>query len=291
MVNEKSPDPSVFLSYAADDREFAIRIAEALEARGVNVWYDLSVPIGDSLSDLIFQLISASDYLVVLISPNTKGSDWVTYELTTAVSKQLTARDITIVPVLIADAEIPGFLNTYQHLDCRKDVERGIERLIDQISAAPDIDFSRLTPEAFEGLVADLLARLDFTNIARPSAIKDVGYDIRADYQRTDPFGLTTTETWLVECKFYQRSRADLRTIAQFLVTLFMLERSNRGLLVMNSQLTSVALEHLANFKSKTGTDVKVIEGPELKRLLIKHRDLIRKYFVKDEAEGDESNH
>lgn len=291
MANEKSPDPSVFLSYAADDRAFAIRIAEALEARGVNVSYDLSVQLGDSLSDLIFQLISASDYLVVLISPNTKRSNWVTYELTTAVRKQLTARDITIVPVLIADAEIPGFLNSYQFLDCRKDVERGIERLIDQISAAPDIDFSQLSAEGFENLVADLLARLEFTNIVIPARMKDVGYDIRADYKRTDPFGLTTTETWLVECKFYQRSRANLKTIAQFLVTLSLLGRNDRGLLVMDSQLTSVAREHLENFQSKTGTDVKVIEGPELKRLLIKHRDLIRKYFLKDEAERDESNH
>ncbi|MDX6383831.1 MAG: hypothetical protein QOK48_1404, partial [Blastocatellia bacterium] len=240
-------------------------------------------------SDLITEGISASDYLVVLISPNTERSNWVTFELSAA--EQLTARDITIIPVLIAEAPIPISLNNYLYLDCREDLGRGIERLIDQISAAPNIDFSRLTPAAFEDLVADLLARLDFRNIVRPSGTKDVGYDIRADYQRTDPFGLTTTETWLVECKFYQRARANLRTIAQFVVTLSLLERNNRGLLVMNSQLTSVALEQLANFTSKTGAEIKVIESPELKRLLIKHRDLIKKYFSKDEAEGDEPNH
>src|SRR5437588_12382029 len=139
-MNEQSPHPKVFLSYATDDRGVAIKIAEALKARGVNVWFDVSIPIGNSLSHRISELISASDYLIVLISPNTKKSDWVTYELTTAVRKELTARDITILPVLIADAEIPGFLHTYQYLDCRIDVERGIERLVDQISAAPEID-------------------------------------------------------------------------------------------------------------------------------------------------------
>lgn len=289
-MNEQTPHPKVFLSYAAEDQEFAIKLAEALVARGVNVWYDLSVPIGNSLSHHISELLSASDYLIVLISQNTKRSDWVKYELSTAIGRELTARDITILPVLIADAEIPSFLHTYQYLDCRADVERRIERLVDQISAAPEIEFSRLTPQGFEKLVVDLLARLNFTNIQLPAAIRDVGYDIKADYLRTDPFGLTATETWLVECKFYQRSRADLRSIAQFLVTLSLLERNNRGLLVMNSQLTSVALEHLANFKSKTGTDIRVIDGPALKRLLIKHKDLVRKYFLTDEAEGNESS-
>jgi len=289
-MSEQSPHPRVFLSCATEDRGVAIKIAEALEARGVSVWFDLSIPTGNSLSRRISELISASDYLIVLISPSTKKSDWITYELTTAGRKELTARDITILPVLIADAEIPGFLHTYQYLDCRVDVERGIERLVDQISAAPDINFSLLTHEGFENLVADLLAELNFTNIERPPRFKDIGYDIKADFLHTDPFGLTTTETWLVECKLYQRSRADLKAISQFLFYLSMLEPNNRGLLVMNSQLTSVALEHLANFKSKTGTDIRVIEGTELKRLLIKHKDLVRKYFIKDEAEGNESS-
>lgn len=287
-MNEQSPHPKVFLSYATEDRDIATRIAKALEARGVNVWYDLAVQVDHSLIHRISELISASDYLLVLISHHTKKSDWVMYELATAVKKELTARDITILPILIDDAEIPGFLHTYQYFDCRSEVERGIERLVDQISAAPEIDFSRLTPEAFESLVTELLVKLQFTNIARPSVFKDAGYDLKADYQRTDPFGLATTETWLVECKFYRQSRADLKSISQFLVHLSVLERTNRGLLVTNSQLTSVALEHLANLESKTGKDVRVIDGTELKRLLIKHEDLVRKYFLKNEADSNE---
>src|SRR5437868_2812252 len=121
-MSEQSAHPRVFLSCAAEGRDVAIKIAEALEARGVSVWFDLSIPVGNSLSRRISELISASDYLIVLISPNTQEFDWVTYELTTAVRKELTARDITILPVLIADAEIPVSLRNYQYLDCRVDV-------------------------------------------------------------------------------------------------------------------------------------------------------------------------
>src|SRR5437588_12116925 len=100
-MSEQSPHPRVFLSCATEDRGVAIKIAEALEARGVSVWFDLSIPLGNSLSRRISELISASDYLIVLISQNAQKSDWVTYELTTSARKELTARDITLLPVII----------------------------------------------------------------------------------------------------------------------------------------------------------------------------------------------
>jgi hypothetical protein len=287
-MNEQSPHPKVFLSYASEDRDTANRIAEGLGKRGVETWFD-AVPLGQSFSRRVTEAISASDYLVLLLSPRTMESDWVKYELDAALTKELTARDITILPVLIADTEIPAFLQGIVYLDCRNNIEQGIERLVEQISAAPEIDFSRLTPEKFENLVAELLTKLNFTNIARPRRLSETGYDIKAEYIRTDPFGLTVTETWLVECKFYQRSRADLKAISQFLLYLSILEPSNRGLLVINNQLTSVAQEHLANLNLKTGRDVRVLDGTELKRLLIKHKDLVGKYFLKDEAQGNES--
>jgi len=288
-MNEQSLQPKVFLSYAKEDRYVAIRIAEALKARGVNVWNDSSILLDNSFSRSLNELISASDYLIVLISPHSQNSEWVMYELTAGVRKELTARDITILPVLLADTEIPYFLRNYQYLDCRADVEHGIEQLVDQISAAPEIDFLQLTPETFEFLVADLLTKLNFQDVRRPPRLTEAGYDFKADYAQTDPFGLTTTETWLVECKLYHRARADLNSISRFLFHLSLIEINSHGLLVTNGQLTSAAKEHIENLKSKVGKGIRVIEGPELKRLLIKHKDLVRKYFLKDEADGSES--
>jgi len=66
-MNEPDPYPRVFLNYATEDRGFAIKLVKQLEARGVNVWCDLSLPIGKSQSDRIPELISARDYLIMLI--------------------------------------------------------------------------------------------------------------------------------------------------------------------------------------------------------------------------------
>jgi hypothetical protein len=287
-MNEQSSQPKVFLSYASQDGNVADKIARALDKRGVIVRRDISILEGSFPLEHIHDLIAASDYLIVLLSPNTKKSDKVMYEMSTAVAKELTARDITILPVLIADVEIPGFLYQYQYLDCRIDIEQGIERLADQISAAPEIDFSQLTWEKFEDLVADLLAKLDFKNIEKQRATQDAGFDMKADYSLNDPFGVPKTETWLIQCKLYKKSRADVKTISQFLFSLGILASNYRGLLITNSQLTSVTQDHLAHLETKVGKDVRVIDGTELKRLLIKHKDLVRKYFLKGTAEGNE---
>lgn len=287
-MNERTQQPKVFLSYAAGDKEAATRIAYALIDRGLNIWFDLGTPAGATFDSSIFEAISASDYLVVLLSPNSVKSKWVEYELKAAMDKQLAARDITILPVLIADTEIPPLLQKYQYLDCRKDVELGVERLVDQISAAPEIDFSKLTWEQFEDLVMDLLAKLNFRNIEKQPFLKDLRFDIKADYPREDPFGVPKTETWLVECKFYKKSRADVKAISEFLFALGVLAANYRGLLITNSHLTSAAQDHLAHLETKVGKDVRVVDGTELKRLLIKYRDLVDKYFLTDEGTGNE---
>ena len=54
-----SPEPSstheghIFLSYAADDRETARRLAEYLESRGWSVWWDRKIPAGSVYPEAI----------------------------------------------------------------------------------------------------------------------------------------------------------------------------------------------------------------------------------------------
>jgi hypothetical protein len=104
-MNERSSHPEVFLSYSMEDTDTAISIAKALEKRGVVVRYDLSLPAGASFGSIVPELISASDYLVLLLSQNT--TRWIRDDFDVLLAKQLVARDITIIPVLISDTEIP----------------------------------------------------------------------------------------------------------------------------------------------------------------------------------------
>ena len=275
----------VFLSYAAADKLVAQRIVQRLRQEGLRVWFDQAeLKVGDSIDAALYKALSASDYIVVLLSPDSVQSGWVRRELAAALSRDLTARDITLLPVLIADCEIPLLLATYQFLDLRTDFEQGVDLLVKQIAAAPGINFSELDGRAFEDLVADLLVELGFTNIEREAVVRDFPVDIKAQYSHTDPFGIEVTDTWLVEIKLYRQGRADLKSVNQLVGYLSALPARSKGLLITNGQLTSAAKQWLESTEASTRIEIRVIDGTELKRLLLQHRDLIDKHFTRGRA-------
>ena len=281
-ISTSRTDHRIFISHASADKAVARKIAMALEERGVSVWFDESeLLVGDSLANVISDAISSSDYMLVLLSPHSVASKWVQKELNAAYARELDRRDITIIPVLIVNCEVPSFLATKQHLDLSRDLEKGIATLISQLGLAPDIDFSRLEFRAFEDMVADLLLALGFHKLQREVLIEDRRIDIVAHYQVPDPFGVLQDNVWLVEVKFYRRERINLQTIHQVIGLLSTLPEQYEGLIVTNGQLTSVARSFLETEKPRR-VQLRVIDGPELKRLLLNHPDLVRRYFSGD---------
>ncbi len=273
----------VFLSYASADKKIAHKIVNELRKRGIRVWFDAyELQHGDSIVKAIENAISASDYLVVLLSPNSVNSVWVQKELGATLSTELTSRDITLLPVLIADCDIPPILASYQYFDLRTDFEQGVARLVEQISIVPEIDFSELDWISFENLIVDLLTKLGFKDIEREWASAGPEVDFKAIYSRFDPLGVEVTETWLIEVKFYRQSRADLRSIRQLVDYLLRHPIRSKGLLITNGQLTSAAKDWLKLAEAKNRIEIRVIDGTELKRLLLQHIDLVNKYFVKE---------
>lgn len=287
--SERTHHYQVFLSYASNDKGVARKIVDKLHESGVQVRFDLyELKAADSLIAAIQNAISASDYLIVLLSPNSVDSVWVQEELNIALARELTTRDITLLPVVIADCEIPPALASRKYLDLRFNFDQGINQLVEQIGLAPEIDFSTLDHRLFEDLVADLLSKLGFRDIKQEWAIEGKYVDIKALYPRLDPFGAEIVETWLVEAKFYHKSRADLKSIHQLAGYLSSLPEHWKGLLITNSQLTSVAREWLASAESRGRIQIRVVDGTELKRLLLQCKDLIYKYFLKSGRGQDE---
>jgi len=283
----------VFLSYASQDKEFARKIANRIKAHGVRVWLDeLELAWGDSIVEKINSAISSSDYIIFLVSPNSVKSEWCRDELTTALARDLTERDVSIMPVLISDlrdSEIPIALKNIKWLDLRKNYERNIDLLVKRITNAPKIDFSYMDAKTFEKLACDLLKNLGFTNIQYQAQVGMWRPDIKAEYLLKDPFGVETSEVWLVETKFYKKERASLRSLYQMMnYFLAFPGRYNKILLITNSQLTSAAKDWLFwTFQKEHRVQIRVIEGPELKNLLLGFPRLIQEYFAATQKEGD----
>jgi hypothetical protein len=277
----------VFLGFSYQDKELAQIIADRIKDRGMRVlnYMDADFPVvpGVPSTVAIERAISSSDYFILLLSRNSVRRKWFEQELSAALVHELTARDLIIVPVLISDIDInaiPPALRSIQWLDLRTDPEKRIDLLVEQIASASKIDFSSIDGKAFEKLIAELLKSLGFTRIQHPKRTRKWQPDLIAEFSSYDPFGVRTKENWLIEVKLYKDEKADLRSLYQLAIYALGFPERCRVLLITTSQLTSAAKKWLQDFQQEENIQVRVIEGPELKRLLLRFPNLVKRYFA-----------
>ena len=106
----------VFISYAREDQEFALRLAGDLDAHGVTVWIDTGIQSGEEWSQKLEEELEKSNTLVLVVSPDSKKSRFVRKELIFAIENEK-----HIIPVihrtcswlLIADLQRIDFTGDY----------------------------------------------------------------------------------------------------------------------------------------------------------------------------------
>jgi hypothetical protein len=81
----------VFISHASEDKEEFVRsLAEALQERGISVWYDeFELKIGDSLRRSIDKGLAKSRFGIVVLSSAFFAKNWTQYELDGLVAKEM----------------------------------------------------------------------------------------------------------------------------------------------------------------------------------------------------------
>ena len=92
--------PRIFLSYARADRPRVTKIAEALAAAGLRVWWDAAIEGGSAFAKDIARELDAADVVVVVWSATSVESAWVLDEAGTGRDRK------RLVPVLI-DTTLP----------------------------------------------------------------------------------------------------------------------------------------------------------------------------------------
>lgn len=135
---EASMLQSIFLCHASADKPVVRRIAESLIKRGSTVWLDeAEILVGDSLIEKIQAGIENSDFLGVVLSPRSVESIWVKKEVEAALTQEIDAGRVKVLPILIEDCEIPLFLRPKKYADFRTaDSEPdGVEQLVARLKA------------------------------------------------------------------------------------------------------------------------------------------------------------
>ncbi len=102
--------PTVFLSYSRADQAQARMLAQALEAAGLQVWWDTLIEGGAAFAKTIEAALAASDAVIVLWSQHSVSSDWV-------LDEAARGRDLKkLVPLSIDGTEPPLGFRQYQSI-------------------------------------------------------------------------------------------------------------------------------------------------------------------------------
>ena len=120
-----------FICYSSADKAFVQRLAKALEESDVSVWVDeKEILVGDDIRSKIEEGLNASDYLVIVLSPDSVESPWVAKELDAKLIEEVEAHKVTVLPLLHHECEIPPLLKGKHYADFRADFARGLRELL-----------------------------------------------------------------------------------------------------------------------------------------------------------------
>jgi uncharacterized protein YjbI with pentapeptide repeats len=105
LLNQAIQHYSCFISYSSKDDEFANRIHADLQNSGVRCWFaPHDLPIGAKTWDAIDEAIKLRDKLLLVLSNNSIGSDWVEDEVQKAFAEERDRKGLVLFPVRIDDA-------------------------------------------------------------------------------------------------------------------------------------------------------------------------------------------
>lgn len=101
----------VFLSYASEDRQRVRPLAEALQARGISVWWDRALGAGEDYASVITRELRAAKAVVVVWTEASAASTFVRDEAGRARDEG------RLIPVLLDRVEIPLGFGAFQAED------------------------------------------------------------------------------------------------------------------------------------------------------------------------------
>jgi hypothetical protein len=113
--------PTIFLSYAREDRARVEQVYDSLKAEGFNPWLDTrDIMPGQNWSDVIGQSIRAADCMLVFLSRNSVSKrGYVQVEIKAALRAlaELPIGAAFLIPVRLDDSEPPEALHHLQYVD------------------------------------------------------------------------------------------------------------------------------------------------------------------------------
>ena len=96
---------SCFISYSSTDHEVADRLHADLQSKNIRCWFaPEDMKIGDRIRPRIYEQIWFNDKLLLILSESSVESQWVDYEVETALARERKEKRDILFPICIDDA-------------------------------------------------------------------------------------------------------------------------------------------------------------------------------------------
>src|SRR5215207_6639916 len=124
----------VFISYARGDSAFARLLSDRLAAEGFEPWRDTeSLRAGGVWAEAIDAAISEATALIVILTPESKKSEYVTYEFAFAMGE-----GVPVIPVLLKKTRLHPRLEKFHYLNFTLDAPLPWDALIKRVAEESD---------------------------------------------------------------------------------------------------------------------------------------------------------
>ena len=102
----------IFISHSHEDIDFAENLHSRLTQAGFTVWRDTGIRGGEDWRREIDEAIKGAFVLIVMMTPEAKASEYVTYEWAFA-----WGAGVKVIPILLKTTELHPRLESLQYLD------------------------------------------------------------------------------------------------------------------------------------------------------------------------------
>jgi hypothetical protein len=123
ISKNSSKHPSCFISYSVKDDKFIQRFRNQLANKGVRSWLaPRDLPFGAPTRDVIESQIKSHDRLIVVLSKSSLQSQWVQFEVETALEIERKKKSAIIIPVCIDDQVFKSKVSWARHIVRTKNI-------------------------------------------------------------------------------------------------------------------------------------------------------------------------
>jgi hypothetical protein len=105
-------NPRIFISYRHDDREWTLRLAQALITRAVDVWFDaMMLKPGEDMQKAIVKGLKDSDVYALVVGRQGLSDPNVMFEVGVAA-----ATERPLIPIILSSGTSPELLASFAHI-------------------------------------------------------------------------------------------------------------------------------------------------------------------------------